>query len=324
MNRIVATGLVLLLAAPAARAASVTLAATADNTIYAEDGNLSNGAGESLFAGVNSLSSTRRTLIRFDLTGTIPAAATVDSVVLLLHLAQATPGSQPVSLHRALASWGEGTADAPGSEGSGTTATPGDATWTDRFYQTQVWTSVGGDFDTTASATRPVGAVGFYSWRSAGAAADVAFWLANASANFGWMLVGNESTGGTARRFDSRQNATAGNHPALTIYYTENPTAVGDGSARTTSLLPAVPNPFNPTTTIACELATGARVRVSIYHVSGRLVRVLQDGMVPAGRQEMVWNGDDRQGQRVASGVYLVRLIADGHAFPAQKIVLLK
>jgi flagellar hook assembly protein FlgD len=51
---------------------------------------------------------------------------------------------------------------------------------------------------------------------------------------------------------------------------------------------------------------------VRVYDLSGRLVRTLVDEVRPAGFQTVVWDGFDANGQAAASGVYLVRLAADG------------
>lgn len=72
------------------------------------------------------------------------------------------------------------------------------------------------------------------------------------------------------------------------------------------------PNPFNPATTVCFELAHAGRALVGVYDLSGRLVRTLADELRPAGPQSVVWDGVDAQGQPAASGVYLVRLAADG------------
>lgn len=53
-------------------------------------------------------------------------------------------------------------------------------------------------------------------------------------------------------------------------------------------------------------------VRLRIYDVAGRLVRTLADGAHPAGRHEVVWNGTDHAGRRVAAGVYFARLDSGG------------
>ena len=306
------------------QAASVTVGAARDNCIYAESDTLSNGAGQSFHAGKNGASIIRRGLIQFDLTGSLPEGATVDSVVLQLNMSMSQPGSRVVALHRVLANWGEGTSDAPMGEGIGAPATPGDATWSQRFFGgSQPWSAAGGDFDATASANLLVGTVGLYAWRSAGMVQDVTFWLANPTLNHGWLLIGEESAGASAKRFDSRQALTPANRPALTIYYTAGPTAAG-GLPASTRLIGAVPNPCNPETTIHFETATAQRIRIVVYGVSGDEVRALLDEPVPAGPNSVLWHGDDARGRRVASGIYVVRMGAEDGSRAAHKIVLLK
>ncbi len=73
------------------------------------------------------------------------------------------------------------------------------------------------------------------------------------------------------------------------------------------------PNPFNPSTTIAFDLATPTVVEIVIYDASGRRVRALLDELRPAGGQKTVWDGRDGGGRSVATGVYFARLRADGH-----------
>ncbi len=77
-----------------------------------------------------------------------------------------------------------------------------------------------------------------------------------------------------------------------------------------TRLMSASPNPFNPATTIAFELAAPGQVSITVYDVSGRMIRSLVDGHLPAGMHEVTWNGRDRSGATVASGVYFYRLMA--------------
>jgi len=72
------------------------------------------------------------------------------------------------------------------------------------------------------------------------------------------------------------------------------------------------PNPFNPRTTIAFDLAKAGRVRLAVYDVRGRRVASLVDGFRAAGSWSEVWDGTDLSGRPVASGVYLYRLEADG------------
>jgi hypothetical protein len=196
---------------------TVMLAPAKDNTLYeSEIGAVSNGAGEFLFAGVTQNSDARRAVLAFDLRG-IPPWATVHAATLTLTMSKTIAGPSVVSLHRLLADWGEGASDAVGEEGGGALAQPGDATWIYTFFDTDEWATPGGDFVAAPAATTMVGGFGLYSWSSAGLLADVAGWAAGPAANFGWALLGDESGPGTAKRFNSRENATGG--PRLTITY---------------------------------------------------------------------------------------------------------
>jgi flagellar hook assembly protein FlgD len=77
-------------------------------------------------------------------------------------------------------------------------------------------------------------------------------------------------------------------------------------------LYPAAPNPFNPRTTIRFDLPAAGTVRLAIYDVAGRLVKVLVEGEIPAGSHEAVWDGRDTSGRSAPSGSYLARLVAGG------------
>jgi len=76
--------------------------------------------------------------------------------------------------------------------------------------------------------------------------------------------------------------------------------------------LPNYPNPFSDQTTLEYVLPEASSVRVAVYDVLGRQVRVLVDEKQDAGRHTVQWNGHDESGHRMASGVYLARLVVDG------------
>ena len=210
-----------LLVAGAGEATVLTLGASSDNTMYAESGAFSNGAGNYLFTGTTDNGSARRALLRFDLSS-IPAGSTINSVSLRLYCSRAKQNtSYSISLHRVFTAWGEGTSHAGGEEGQGATATTNDATWTHRLYPTTTWANPGGDYVLGASASTGVGQNGqYFTWTAAGMVADVQSWLDGGSPNFGWILIGQEGQQRTAKRFDSRQGLDAARRPALTIDYT--------------------------------------------------------------------------------------------------------
>ena len=79
--------------------------------------------------------------------------------------------------------------------------------------------------------------------------------------------------------------------------------------ARAGSLAATVaPNPFNAHTRIAFDLPESGPVRVAIYGMDGRRIRVLVRGALEAGAHEVVWDGRDDRGANVASGTYVCRV----------------
>jgi hypothetical protein len=88
-------------------------------------------------------------------------------------------------------------------------------------------------------------------------------------------------------------------------------------------LRPNYPNPFNPRTTIAYELANPQSVRLSIYTLDGRLVKHLEDGLRAEGAHEIHWNGLDDRGMAVPSGTYFYRLQA-GSVDQTRSMVLVR
>lgn len=201
-----------------------------DNTIYyngdntAKSDTLSNGSGGSFVAGCIATSGYyRRALIKFSMP-TLPSGYTVDSVTLKLYAAknaQNNAAPRSFSIYRVTSPWGEGgsIASAPGS---GTAAQTGDATWVRTFYNAVSWTTPGGDFSSTLSAqcdtfTTASKFVYFYSSSYSQMKADVESWLSSPSANYGWIIRGNETTTLQATEFSSIQASK--NKPQLTIYY---------------------------------------------------------------------------------------------------------
>ena len=191
-----------------------------DNTLYEYDpaeGDHSNALGNHFFAGETAMGELRRGVLAFDIAGSIPSGSTILGVTLSLNMSR-TGSDTPrnVELHKLLADWGEGTSVAPGEEGDGAPATTNDATWRHRFFDTIFWTTEGGDFSGTVSASQPVGAVGVYTWSSSQMRADVQSWLDDPASNFGWLVLGDESDILTAKRFDTRESASP---PVLSITY---------------------------------------------------------------------------------------------------------
>ena len=221
---------------------TIVIEPSRDNTLY-EEGDLSNGGGEYLFSGMNAALIKRRGLLGFDLTAAIPSGALVSAATLTMYKTFGGSAAADVTLHRSLSDWGEGTADAEGDEELGAPAETGDATWTHAFHPDQSWSSPGGDYVTTPSATTYVAFEDFYSWTGPGMVADLQAWVDDPSGNFGWFVVGRETfTAITRKRWVSRESADLDLRPRLEITYSVPPPPPDLG-------LPPVPvPPENPIT----------------------------------------------------------------------------
>lgn len=74
------------------------------------------------------------------------------------------------------------------------------------------------------------------------------------------------------------------------------------------------PNPFNPETSIKYSIDRRSGITLSVFNVLGQLMRLLAAGTREAGIHSVVWNGLDDGGKPVGSGVYFIRLDADGNS----------
>ncbi len=83
------------------------------------------------------------------------------------------------------------------------------------------------------------------------------------------------------------------------------------------------PNPFNPSTTLRYELSSPAAVSLIVYNTLGQEVRTLVDASQPGGVHTVVWDGKDRTGNSVSSGVYIYRLRV-GSRQEFRKMLLMK
>lgn len=203
-------------------AETVTIIPSKDNTlIESASGDVSNGSGPVLFVGNNSGETAHRAVLAFDIASAVPVPSTIDSVELRIHVSSVAPGSQgpvTVRLHRLQQDWGEGSSSTSG--GSGAPSSEGDATWIHTFYPDSLWSAEGGDFGIEASGSAVLADTSFYFVADSVMASDVQDWLLVPEANFGWLLLCDESVPSTVRRIDSRENDIEENRPRLIIHYT--------------------------------------------------------------------------------------------------------
>jgi len=101
---------------------------------------------------------------------------------------------------------------------------------------------------------------------------------------------------------------------------------IGDIVPEKSDLLQNFPNPFNPETWLPYQLAEGASVNINIYDVSGQLVQVIDLGYKGAGtyiskRNAAYWNGKNKMGECLASGIYFYTITAGN--FTARRRMLM-
>jgi hypothetical protein len=92
------------------------------------------------------------------------------------------------------------------------------------------------------------------------------------------------------------------------------------------------PNPFNPSTRIEFSVERAAQVRITVYDVLGREIRMLTNGLYEAGKHAITWDGRSESGAPMTSGVYYIRMIVTGgsgsqgaaEVVSTRKMILLK
>ena len=115
-----------------------------------------------------------------------------------------------------------------------------------------------------------------------------------------------------------------GNEGPNTLITPNGIASVGDhGLPNEVSFAPPKPNPARGSTLLSYALPRAGRVRLALYDVTGRRVRVLADGEREAGDQSVVWDLRDDGGRAVSAGLYLARLEAGGHLF-IQRVLALR
>ena len=88
------------------------------------------------------------------------------------------------------------------------------------------------------------------------------------------------------------------------------------------SLKQNYPNPFNPETVIQFGLPNNALVSLKIYNVNGQeVITLLNNENRNKGWHEITWESNDSHGNKVASGIYFVKLLA-GSKITTKKMII--
>ncbi len=85
-------------------------------------------------------------------------------------------------------------------------------------------------------------------------------------------------------------------------------------ATRTADSMPATfveqnyPNPFNAATRVSVSLPQSAEIRLALFDLTGREVKTLLSQSFSSGQYEIIWDGRNRDGNELRSGIYLLRL----------------
>jgi hypothetical protein len=96
-----------------------------------------------------------------------------------------------------------------------------------------------------------------------------------------------------------------------------------DDLYKTTEMENAYPNPFNPQTFISYRLSEDTRVKISVFDMLGRLVKILYTGHQLAGSYRVYWNGTAETGAKAPSGGYFIRMETE-NVMQVQRVMLMK
>lgn len=117
-----------------------------------------------------------------------------------------------------------------------------------------------------------------------------------------WNLISSETLN------DSIGHIASDHYAVYALYRKEMPSSVDRGVSRSFLSLSIRPNPVVAPCAIQYTLPVAADLRLSVYSLSGRLVRDLTDGRQGAGFHTAEWDGTDGNGRFLPSGIYFVRL----------------
>lgn len=213
-----------------ARSTTMVLMPSADTALLELHPDFNLGAQDDLPAGALGAAAggTRgRILLRFDLAGSLPASATLESARLEVTVTRVPAGggaNSTFALHRLLSPWIEG-AQKGGLPG-GNTAAPNEPTWRDQASPNQPWAAPGGapglDFEAAPSATERVAGTGLYAFDlGQDELRRMEQWIRDPDSNLGWILLSqSEDVDRSARRFGAREHSLPDSRPRLVLEVT--------------------------------------------------------------------------------------------------------
>ena len=134
------------------------------------------------------------------------------------------------------------------------------------------------------------------------------------------LLFGGKNSTGTPTNQVGVYDFTAGGWDMLTSVASAEE-EVGEESV---ILFPNYPNPFKESTTISFRILKRTHTEINVYNTLGENINTLVRAMKVPGKHTVSWNGLDKKGKAMPSGVYFFRLKTDGQLIATKKCVLFR
>ena len=83
------------------------------------------------------------------------------------------------------------------------------------------------------------------------------------------------------------------------------------------------PNPFNPKTNIVFDVPEISKINIEIFNIYGQKIQTLINNIIQPGLHSLLWDGRDKNGKELSSGIYFCRMRSESF-FKSQKLILLK
>lgn len=96
-------------------------------------------------------------------------------------------------------------------------------------------------------------------------------------------------------------------------------TIVAAGGGNSTAAV--YPNPFTEGTVFQLSMPNDARIRISVYDLLGKPIRMLFEGIHPKGNYDVPWDGNDETGKPVIPGMYICVLFSENVAVKSVKVI---
>ncbi len=142
--------------------------------------------------------------------------------------------------------------------------------------------------------------------------------------DFPWDFVGNPFNDIANEDYWNIETTINDGYPYLSTLTvsSENETIVE--LTNLSELIGNYPNPFNPTTTIEFSVESDSNIELIIYNIKGQKIKTATQKQYEKGIHSIIWDGDDKFGKSVSSGIYLYELNVNGKTEAVKKCLLLK